>query len=472
MWFGTFIRTPLYTTLYHSIPFNTATDAYPAMVHKPTWPGASQTTLRSTPDAEEMDDLVERVTACLSMTEAYPDVEETTKDRCVREEVLGMVRDGLDDLSVLARRIETALSPAKLSGETTNKKTLLKLSKEDEWFLVQEHLVAEEREQQRRRSQQKKEEQAAKQREHQDFLRQIKLKKEEQKREKACELEAMKKKRSELEAEARRERAVRRQEGDAVRANRQAQVTLAKAKQALVSKLRKMVDEREKQAVMDSLREERERLAQERQRAQGEMQRVLVENQKSLEQKQIDTEKEKAETIKCMEEYSKMLLHQEQERQRQLERIHEFQRAQELAPGIDVVAAGTKIWIEDKIVEKHAKQKEQAAIEREQQARLAAQRRNDEVVKALDEQVKGKQSNRAAGVVKKAADKQRLVQMGEEAKENLRAARQCAAEKCVALKRGLDLQLVQQRKAMRAGLGMNRLERALNAQILQKARGS
>jgi small-conductance mechanosensitive channel len=102
---------------------------------------------------------------------------------------------------------------------------------------------------------------------------------------------------------------------------------------------------------------------------------------------------------------------------------------------------------------------------------LAARRRNDEVVKALDEQVKGKQSNRAAELVTNAAEKQRLVQAGEEAKENLRAARQRAADKCLALKRGLDVQLVQQRKAIRAGLGMNRLERALNAQVLQKARG-
>lgn len=464
-WSSACIRIPIYTVC-------TATDAYLAMVkNKPTVPGTSLPVPCSPPDADEIHDLVERVNACLSIREAYPDVDKTMKDRCVRDEVLGMVRDGLDDLSVLARRIEAALSPASLSGEATNKIEILKLSKEDEWFLVQEHLVAEEREQQRRRSERKKEEQAAQQREHQEFLRHASMKKEEQKIKKTRELEAMKKKRSELEAEARRERAARRREGEAVRADRQAQVKQAKEKQALVSKLRKMVDEREKQAVVSSLREERERLAKERQRSHDEMQRVLAENLKTLEQKQVEAEREKAETIKCMEEHSKMLLHQEQERQRQLDRIHEFQRAQELAPDMDLVAAGTKVWIDDAIVENQAKKKEQAAIEREQRTRLAARRRNDEVVKALDEQVKGKQSNRAAELVTNAAEKQRLVQAGEEAKENLRAARQRAADKCLALKRGLDVQLVQQRKAIRAGLGMNRLERALNAQVLQKARG-
>ena len=464
---------------YQSIPFYTTTDAYPAMVNKPNVPGASSpgalqpatTATLSTAEADEMNDLVKRVTACLSINETYPDVEATKKDRCVRDEVLGMVRDGLDDLSVLARRIEAALSPATLSGEVTSKKEVLQLSKEDEWFLVQEHLVAEERERQRRCSEQKKKEQAAKQREHQEFLLQAKVKKEEQKREKARELEAMKKNRSELEAHARHERAARRQEGEAVRANRQAQVTRAKETQALVSKLRKVVDEREKQAVMDSLREEQERLARERRLAQDEMQRLLAENQKTLELKQLEAQKEKAETVKCMEEYAKMLLHQEQQRHRQLERIHEIQRAQERAPDTDLVAAGTKTWIDDAVVDKQAWQNEQAAFEREKQAQLAAQRRNNEVVKALDEQVKGKQSNRNAQLMTKAADKQRLIQMGEEAKENHRTARRQAVDKRLALKRGLDVQIVQQRNSIRAGLGMNRLERALNAQVLQKARG-
>jgi hypothetical protein len=39
----------------------------------------------------------------------------------------------------------------------------------------------------------------------------------------------------------------------------------------------------------------------------------------------------------------------------------------------------------------------------------------------------------------------------------------------MALKRGLDLQIIEQRKGIRARIGMNHPERALNAQMLQKA---
>ena len=420
---------------------------------------------------EEMNDIVKRVTECLSINEAYPDVETVIKDRCVRNEVLGLIRDGLDDLSVLARRIEAALTPAALCGEATNKKELLKLSKKDEWFLVQEHLVAEEREAERQRLERKRKEQAAKQREHQDFLKQVKLEKEGKKREKARELEAMKQERRELEAEARRQRAARRQAGEAVRADRESQVKRAKDKQMLVTKLKKVVDDQEKRAVMASLRDERERIVQGRLQAQQDMQSVLKENQKTLEQKKLDDQKEKEEAIRCMQEYSKMLLHQEQQRQRQLERIQEIQRAQEQAPNMDIVAAGTKAWVDDMIVEKQAQQIERKAIEREEKAREAMLQRNDEMLKTLDQQVKEKLGSLAAERMKKATDKQRLADLDRESKENLQAARQRAADKCLALKRGLDIQIIHQRKVNRASVGMNRLERALNAQVLQKARG-
>ena len=138
------------------------------------------------------------------------------------------------------------------------------------------------------------------------------------------------------------------------------------------------------------MRDERARLARERQQAQEEMTRVLLENQKSLEQKRIESEKEKEETIRCMEEYSKMLLNQEQQRQRQLERIHEIQRAQEQSSDRDIVAAGTKVWMDDAVVAKHAEARDLEAASREAATRAAAKQRKEDVLKALDEQVKAK----------------------------------------------------------------------------------
>lgn len=422
-------------------------------------------------DIDGLDDLVRRVTECLSINKNYPDVNDPTKDRCIRTEILGLIRDGLDDLSVLARRIEVSLSPASLSGDATGKRELIKLSKEDEWYLVQEHLVAEDRESQKRRLAQKKEEQAARQREHKEFLRQAKLDKDMQKKEKALELERAKQMRIEAEAEARRERAARRQAGEAVRADREAQVKRAEEKQVLLTKLKKVVDEQEKQMVIQSMCEERTRLDKARQRAREDLQCVLQENQKSLEQKRVEALREKEETIRCMEEYSKMLLHQEQERHRQLERIHEIQRVQETAPDRDLVAAGTKAWIDDAVVDKHAKERDLKAAMRDEEARAAALKRNEDVLKALDEQVKAKLEGKRADAVFKAAEKKRLVEMDAQSKENHRKAMQRAADKCLALKRGLDVQIVQQRKAVRASVGMNRLERALNAQVLAKAVG-
>ena len=425
-----------------------------------------------TADADtDIDDLVRRVTECLSINEQYPDVHAPTKDLCIRNEILGLVRDGLDDLAVLARRIEASLSPAALSGEAAGKRELVKLSKEDEWYLVQEHLVSEERELEKRRLAQKKEDQAAKQREHKEFLRQSKLNKEQEKREKALELERIKQTRIEAEAAARRERAARRQAGEAVRADREAQVKRAKEKQVLVGKLKKVVDEQEKQSAAQSMRDERARLARERQQAQEEMTRVLLENQKSLEQKRIESEKEKEETIRCMEEYSKMLLNQEQQRQRQLERIHEIQRAQEQSSDRDIVAAGTKVWMDDAVVAKHAEARDLEAATREAATRAAAKQRKEDVLKALDEQVKAKLEVKRAELVAKAKDKERLEQVDAQSKENHRKAMQRAADKCVALKRGLDVQIVQQRKAVRATVGMNRTEGALNAGVLAKAVG-
>ena len=285
-------------------------------------------------------------------------------------------------------------------------------------------------------------------------------------------MQLMKQKRRELEADVRRERATRRRMGAAVRADREEQVKLAKEKQELSKKLRRVVEEEEKQLVVQSLREERERLAKEKRRAQEDMESVLLENQKSLEQKRAEAQKEKEETMRCMEEYSRMLLHQEQERERQLERIHEIQRAQEQAPALDLVAAGTKAWVDDAVVAEQAAQRELTARQKEEDVRKAAQRRNEETLKTLGRQVEEKLEKRAAELRVKHADKSRLAAMDRESKENHKAAMQKAADKCLALKRGLDVQIAQQRKAIRASVGMNRLERALNAHVLRQARSS
>ena len=91
------------------------------------------------------------------------------------------------------------------------------------------------------------------------------------------------------------------------------------------------------------------------------------------------------------------------------------------------------------------------------------------MLKALNEQVKVKLEVKRAESLAKAVEKERLAEIDAQSRVSRRKAKQLAVDKSSALKRGLDVQVTQQRKAIRAGVGMNHTERALNRALLVKA---
>ena len=209
-----------------------------------------------------VDQLVKKVNHCLSIDEKYAHVKGSLKDECIRREILAMVQEGsagsMDSLTVLATRIDSSLSSYCTRRGKKNKREQLQLSKLDEWYLVQQQLAMEEKESQKRVAQEKMKAKENSQRERKEFLKELDQTKREQRRRKRDELLQVREDVKKAEKAAARERESKRLLGERLKAERQSQIMAEVKKKEIVSDMRRMADEAEKESILSSLRGEQE----------------------------------------------------------------------------------------------------------------------------------------------------------------------------------------------------------------------
>lgn len=203
-------------------------------------------------------------------------------------------------------------------------------------------------------------------------------------------------------------------------------------------------------------------------KARAELESVLEENQKSQKLNMDRVKADKEENKRCMEEYSRMLLKQERQREYQLQKIQEIQKAQEVTSACHALHA--KKWIDDSVVAKQASEFEKKQSEREKDL-LEQQKKNQKnLVTTLNAQMEEKRMEREREKQRKSVEKDALIVMNEETKQIKEREIQKAANACIKLKNGLDEQIMQQKRAIRANMGMNHLEKCLNARVLRQVK--
>jgi len=203
-----------------------------------------------------------------------------------------------------------------------------------------------------------------------------------------------------------------------------------------------------------------------RSKARDELQSVLEENQKSLKQKLEQARADREENKRCMEEYSRMLLKQEQERKNQLDKVQKIQKDQEVTSACH--SLHTKRWVEDTVVEQQAADLERKQAERDTEMLKQQQKRKKSLVAVLNAQLEEKKAQRAKERHRKSVEKDKLMAMNAETQDLREREIQRAAKACMKLKSGLDEQIRQQRKAIRDNIGMNHTEKCMNAKMLRQ----
>lgn len=193
---------------------------------------------------------------------------------------------------------------------------------------------------------------------------------------------------------------------------------------------------------------------------------MLEENQKSQKQKIEQAKAEKEENKRCMEEYSRMLFKQEQERKKKIEKIQEIQKKHEATSACHAFHA--KRWVEDSIVAQQASEIERKQVERDIDMIMQKKKRKMSLVSVLNAQMEEKRAERAKERYGKSVEKEKLTVMNAQVQQMRQNEIQNAANACVRLKTGLDEQIRRQRKAIRDNMGMNQKERCLNATVLSK----
>lgn len=213
---------------------------------------------------EIISGLVSKVNECMSIDGTCPHVDSSFMDACIRREILAMIQEGSVDstasVQVLTSRIKEILSSSSKEGKRgrKNKREELRLSKLDEWYLVQQHLVQEEQESKKRMAQKKSEEVAKLQSERRELLKQMSRKRLDQKKKKADDLCRVRETVQAAEREATLEREARRVAGQKLKAERQAQIKFERKKREILHDLKMAVDEKEKHTILESMKEEQQ----------------------------------------------------------------------------------------------------------------------------------------------------------------------------------------------------------------------
>lgn len=203
-------------------------------------------------------------------------------------------------------------------------------------------------------------------------------------------------------------------------------------------------------------------------KARIELESVLEENQKSQSQKLEQAKAEKEESRRCMEEYSRILLKQEEARKEQLKKIQAIQKAQETSSARQPLYV--KKWVDDAVVAKQASELEKKQAEKEKNMLEQQMKEKRNLISILDAQVEEKRAERARERSRKADEKVKVQVLHQETKHVRAKELQRAAKACIRMKHGLDEQLVQQKKAFHASMGMNHLEKSLNATMLRQVK--
>ena len=216
--------------------------------------------------ATSLDDiiqgLIKKVNDCLSIEENYLNMDVAFRDACVKREILTMVQEGsvysTDSVQILISRIRSLLSSSVKEGRRgkKNKREELRLSKLDEWYLVQQHLVQEEKESKKGMARKRAEEIVKLQSERQELLKQINKKRLDQRRKKTDELRRVRESVKAAEREAAKEMEARQAAGQRLKDERQAQIKLERKKKEILIDLKRVVDEKEKQIVLESMVQE------------------------------------------------------------------------------------------------------------------------------------------------------------------------------------------------------------------------
>lgn len=218
--------------------------------------------------ASSLDDiiplLVTKVSECLSIDGGCPRVDDAFRDACIKREILAMVQegsiDGPDSVQVLTSRIRTLLTnsdkPTKRGKK--NKRDELRLSKLDEWYQVQQYLVQEAKESEKKMARKKKEEKAKFQAQRRELLKEMNQKRLNQRKNKVEELRRVQDHVRTAEKEAALERKARKEAGQRLRCEREAQIELERKKKEIFQDIKKLMDQKERQAILESMREEQQ----------------------------------------------------------------------------------------------------------------------------------------------------------------------------------------------------------------------
>ena len=424
-----------------------------------------------TEDKSSVDLLVQKVSKCLNLHEKYTHVDLSVQDACIRKEILALVEQGsinwMTCLDLLARRIDASLGPVNGKRGKKNKREELKMSKLDEWYLVQQHLAKEENEREKEREEQKRQHMVECQQKRKEHLLEASRKKKEEKRRKKEEYIRLKEEVRKAKEDDERARLQQRLRANQLKNDRQAQIELESEKKSIATTLKSLVDEKEKKMIADTLKKEQQMHRAAKMQAMKELESVYKENKQLQKKKKEEKQAEKEESKRCMEEYTRMLLKQEEERKMQLKKIQEIQERNEMISMSNSTC--TKRWIDDALVEKQAKENEIKYMEESKEKTEKKTRANEECIEILNRQVQEKLKRQKEDERLKESERLRLAGMKKETSLKQHLAIQKATDACIKLKEGLDTQIREQRKAKMSRIGMNSMERRLNATILRKA---
>lgn len=201
-------------------------------------------------------------------------------------------------------------------------------------------------------------------------------------------------------------------------------------------------------------------------KARAELEFVLHENKKSQRQKLDKARAEREENKRCMEEYSRMLSKQEEQRKMNFLRIQEIQKVQESTNARH--ALHSKRWVDDDVVARQASELEKKQAERDKLRFEQKHKNKIDLITTLDAQIQEKHAKRAKEMEKKSAEKDNVVATNAKSKQIMDRELQMAADARMKLKHGLDVQIMQQKRSILANKGMNHSEKALNSKMLQQ----
>ena len=218
------------------------------------------------PLATSLDDTIQnliiKVNECLSLDGSSLNVDDTFKDACIKREIMAMIQEGsvdsTDSVQILTSRIRSLLSrPDKeVQWGKKSKKEELRLSKLDEWYMVQQYLVKEEKESKKRMARKKTEDVAKIQNERRQLLKKMNEKRLDERKKKADELHSVRENVLAAQREAKQKIEARKITGQRLKNERQAQVKLERKKKEILHDLKRVVDGKEKQYILESIQKE------------------------------------------------------------------------------------------------------------------------------------------------------------------------------------------------------------------------